>query len=188
MTALFDLYNDHPAHYMRKFFIDQDQWLKIAGAIAHGLGLHRPPFGLRILDIGCGVGQFIRVCNDLGHSATGIDIPDVTIARAAELYGVSYRPHTIKAGEKLPADLCGYDLVTMFGVNLRRSDGTYWTWSEWEPFANDVLSRIVVGGRWVLRPNLGDGPDIVLDIERWHSILRGASVARTENQITITKE
>lgn len=186
--SLAELYDAYPGHPMRKFFRDSDRWLRIAAEIAAGLGLDGPPFGLRILDIGCGVGQFVRVCKDLGHCANGLDLPDPIIAEAARCYGVQYRPFIIVPGKPLPADLDMFDLITMFGVNLRRADGAfYWVWREWESFGLDVVSRLAPGGRWVLRPNLEPGPDIVLDAERWGEVLPYVSVESNGRQITITR-
>jgi hypothetical protein len=115
-------------------------------------------------------------------------LPDPVIEQAAELYGVRYRPLSITAGQQLPNDLRCFDLITMFGVNLRLPDGRHWTWSEWEPFGRDLLSRLVPGGRLVLRPNIQTGPDIVLNKAQWEKIEPNSLVLRDRGQITITRK
>ena len=51
-------------------FVDADYWLKVNVERAQDLQLDRSK-PLRILDLGCGAGWFLYVCERLGHEAVG---------------------------------------------------------------------------------------------------------------------
>jgi len=143
---------DYPDHPMVKFCERPSEWYGEALHIAVGLDLHKSK-PLCVLDIGCGFGYFIQACDDLGHAAGGIDLPDVVILAAASILRAEVAPWKIEACVQLSKVFCRADLITTFGVNFRREDDTYWGVEEYVFFTRDVLEHLNPGGRWVLRPN-----------------------------------
>lgn len=77
---------------------------------------HVPPGGQRLVDVGCGVGEFVHVARELGYDATGIDHDRVSIDRGRDLYGQGGIRYSTVAD--LLANGAGetYDIVTMFDV------------------------------------------------------------------------
>jgi hypothetical protein len=94
---------------------------------------------LKILDIGSGAGYFIHICNFLGHSASGIDIPSNKLYNNfnKELFNHRFL-FKIKSFKSL--QLKGrYDLITAFMVcfnNHKKSN--QWGTKEWNFFLNDL--------------------------------------------------
>jgi SAM-dependent methyltransferase len=69
-----------------------------------------PPPG-RILDVGCGAGDFMGVAKQFGYSAEGIDISEAS----AEI--CRSRGHDARSGNFLTAEFSGpFDLITMWDV------------------------------------------------------------------------
>jgi len=72
----------------------------------HGI----PAAGLRVLDIGCGYGDFLRCCvQDNGWQAVGVDVSAHAVARAAAHPGVQ----AIVGGIEAAPTAAGYDLIVM---------------------------------------------------------------------------
>ncbi len=46
------------------------------------------PQGARVLDLGCGTGEFLKECKDHGHNATGIEPGEVYASHAHQSHGV----------------------------------------------------------------------------------------------------
>src|SRR4249920_2891537 len=59
-------------------FLDLDRWLEVNLARAEKLGLNEPR-NLKVLDLGSGAGQFLFVCNSLGHEVIGVDLPEAEL-------------------------------------------------------------------------------------------------------------
>lgn len=150
--ALTEIGERHPQHFMVKFCTECQQWYRTAMRTARQMGLQNGQ-PLRTFDLGCGFGYFILACRKLGHHVQGLDLPDWVIQGAATVLGITYWPHTITAQKPLPLAVDHCDLITTFGVNFRHSARSYWGWDEYRYLAQDVLSRLNPGGRWVLRPN-----------------------------------
>jgi len=190
-SLLHDLLRIYPDHRMAKFCLQAPSWYEAAHMIARQLGLCAPIAGLSILDIGCGFGFFVGACQELGHTATGLDAPEPIIREAARILRVCYVPHTVQAGQPLPDELRGYDLVTTFGVNFRLPSGTYWTAEEYRFLAADIRPRLLPGGRWVLRPNqTRDGLSLIADLmlPTWWQQVAGpdATIKPSIDQIEIS--
>lgn len=156
LTALMDLGKGNDDHYMYKFTQRPGQWLgaarRIADQQAENLsGRHS------ILDIGCGFPYFVTACRERGHEVIGLDVYDRLISAAAAILDIPFVGLTIKAHEALPRVLSGYDLVSMFGVNLRHGDAStsndYWDVEEYRFLAADIRTRLNPHGAWYLRPN-----------------------------------
>lgn len=81
---------------------------KIAMMRAH-LGAGR----VRILDVGCGKGFFVKACIDSGIDAQGIDLSDTAVAHAVETLRV---PATCGRLEDKAASLGSFDAVTFWAT------------------------------------------------------------------------
>ena len=164
----------NPDYPMQKFFAWR-QFAPDAFVRARDVGLEGASSigspgaaGVRVLDLGCGLGWFAWACRRLGHDAIGLDVPDPVIGHALRILAVPYVPCAIRPFELLPLGLRGFDLVTTQGVNLAHPDGTFWGWQEWLYLARDVLSRLAgPGARWVVHPNMGEKTDFILDRAYW---------------------
>jgi 2-polyprenyl-3-methyl-5-hydroxy-6-metoxy-1,4-benzoquinol methylase len=186
---LMALRDDYPGHYMGKFCRCPSRWFRIAREIAEGMGLHQGPHQ-RILDIGCGFGYFTTACMELGHTVTGLDVPDDMIRDATTITGIEYRPHVIQAHQPLPDGLDGFDLVTTFGVNFRHGPDKYWANTDYYYLATDIHNRLRPDGRWVLRPNLttdADSPIALLVSPGWWRRVVGptAEITITDHEVQI---
>lgn len=180
-----------PDHYMAKFCVNPHAWYDEAMKIAAGIGLADGKI-LSVLDIGCGFGYFVKACEDLGHVAQGIDMRDPMIENAALTLGITYTPLFIEPGGALPASFTGYDLVTMFGVNLRHGlpDPEYWGDSFYRQLAADIRPRLNPGGRWVLRPNQTDDKSSpiarLMEPDWWQNVAGpDAIITITEHEVEI---
>lgn len=112
------------------------------------LGLHRRP-GLRILDLGTGVGHFLYVCRALGHETVGLDLDDSALFNElVDFLGLDRRVHAVRAFEPLP-DLGGrFDLVTAFATCFDWHEGRPWGPTEWDWFLADLArNQLRPGGR-----------------------------------------
>jgi SAM-dependent methyltransferase len=71
-----------------------------------------------VLDLGSGVGWFLRVCSMLGHAASGIEQPGFMHQELSVILNVAIVEHRITAEDPLP-DLGPdhFDLVTMVALN-----------------------------------------------------------------------
>ena len=66
----------------------------------------------RLLDVGCGVGDFLTVARDAGFDAHGIELSAAAAALARQ-----YHQLVVKIGDFASEDRAGYfDAITMFGV------------------------------------------------------------------------
>jgi SAM-dependent methyltransferase len=186
-NALAALYARQPGHFMSKFFLTREVWIQDAQKRAAKLGLVAGP-SLRLLDIGCGVPYFLLAARTLGHQADGLDLPDPILIEAAAVMGVQYTEHVIREWSELPIAGGPYDLVTMFGVNLRRIDEQWWEWSDWVRLIRDILGHVAPGGRLVIQPN--NGPhcsELLRDGPRWTAENLAADVTIEGTWIVFTR-
>jgi len=167
---------------MAKFCVDPRPWYLLARAIAVDLGLARCK-ALRIVDLGCGFGYFVRACSDMGHDTMGLDLPDPPmIERANEILGNRFISGRLRSIFKIPIDIQNVDIFTMFGVNLRHRDGSYWKAQQYSYLTSDVCDRLKPGGRFIIRPNL----PYKWDITEWKKrIADFAKVDITTKTITV---
>lgn len=179
----------YPGHYMVKFFRHPGYYRRSMQRIASDLGLIGGTRGLRILDIGCGVGFFVSACREAGHDAMGIDLPDRVLQRAASINGTPYLVHRVQIDEPLPEHLLSLDRVTIFGVNFRHADDSRWTWVDFRCLLTDLWPRLNSGGELILRPNIREAAtNFVLDSGLWQSELGNeAAYYSNMHQIRIRK-
>src|ERR1051325_801372 len=167
---------------------DVSHWIGINVARAQDLWLDRSP-PLRILDLGCGPGYFLYVCQFLGHSGLGLDIDDDPFFGAMTKYfkvprvisRIDPRTPLADIGEK-------FDLVTGHRVCFHRTtrgpDGvwTEWTPANWEFFINDIRTRFLKpGGRLLLDFNpRTDGSSFFTTELRTLFLREGACIFRSK--------
>lgn len=107
---------------------------------------HLPPpnSGSRILDVGCGNGDFLEVAQDIGFSAVGLD-PDPRAVEIALARGFDVRLGTLPDSGERPGS---FDHVLLNHVVEHLHD----------PVAAllEIMSLLAPGGRlWLSQPNLG---------------------------------
>jgi 2-polyprenyl-3-methyl-5-hydroxy-6-metoxy-1,4-benzoquinol methylase len=69
--------------------------------------------GLRLLDVGCGSGRFLRIARDRGHEVSGLEISPRAAAAAEGLRVIVGNPET---GEGLGQVGSGFDVITLLDV------------------------------------------------------------------------
>ena len=99
-----------------------------------------------VLDIGCGVGYFLYVSQNLGHRAVGLDLDDEPLFREMiQHLGVDRRIVCIKAFEPLPDFGLKFDLVTAHLICFnghKNYAAPLWTVKEWRYFLNDLSRQL----------------------------------------------
>ena len=126
--------NGHP---LEKFSHNPQGWVDEAEEIAIGLGLHQGP-PLRILDIGCGYGYFLWVCQQYGHDGLGIDLPAYLPFEANTILGQLWLAADIQPSRLWPR-AGKYNLITTFGVNFRMQDRrVYWRKADYRWLATTI--------------------------------------------------
>ncbi len=136
-------------------FADVPYWIGINIERAQDLWLDRTQ-PLRILDLGCGAGYFLYVCQCFGHDVLGFDLDDHQLFRDTlallEVRRVISRidPHT-----PLPDLPEKFDLVTAHRICFQRIGGSKtgeeWNTAHWKFFVDDVRGRFLKpGGRLLL--------------------------------------
>jgi SAM-dependent methyltransferase len=110
----------------------------------------------RVLDIGCGTGYFLYICQFLGHDVLGMDLDETPgFTEMVELLGVKRVIYRIEAFKPLPDLGRKFDVITahMICFNGHKSD-KLWTSAEWEFFLDDLAERqLEPGGQICLELN-----------------------------------
>ncbi len=112
----------------------------------------------RILDIGCGTGYFLYICNWLGHDAVGLDIDEVPMYREmTQLLGLDRIVWRVNPFQRLPRLEKKFDLITAFMIcfNGHKSPGL-WGAEEWDFFLDDLETHLRPGGSICLGFNRED--------------------------------
>lgn len=145
-------------HYAK--YADVRRWLRLNITRAQDLKLHRCP-PKAVLDLGCGGGFFLFVCQQLGHTTLGLDIDEFPLfTQLLDLFRVERRVWTIKPFEPLPDLGRKFDLVTAFSIDFNRISKQDWWWGpeQWAFFLDDIKRHLKPGGRVFLGLNPG-GPN-----------------------------
>jgi SAM-dependent methyltransferase len=162
-------------------YLEMEKWLttNVRRILNMGLDFQH---GKRVLDLGCGVGQFLYICRRLGHEVLGLDMPNPAAAwygEVLEVFGVPRLLWRIDPFVPLP-DLGGkFDYVTSFMVCFNDHLSTQpWGIAEWRFLLDDLSKRLNPGAIvWMeLNPGL-DGkhytPDLGSFFESRGAILDG---------------
>jgi SAM-dependent methyltransferase len=140
-------------------YLDPLRQLKRNLRRAAELDLHgRPP--LSILDLGCGSGYFLKVCEALGHRGVGFDLDESPIYRdLISALGIHRIIGRIDPFQPVPGVDERFDLVTAFAICFNNhNDPQPWDCAEWEYFLRDVASRLLKpDGRMVFKLNPREG-------------------------------
>ena len=142
-------------------------------------------FHKRILDIGCGTGYFLYLCQWLGHDVLGLDINDVPMyGEITRMLGLDRVLWRVKAFEPLPYLGPRFDLITCFAICFNEHGSkTVWRSAEWQFFLDDLALRLRPGGKIHLRLNRESTGNFYDQELRRLLEARGAEIER--NKITI---
>jgi SAM-dependent methyltransferase len=97
----------------------------------------------RVLDIGCGTGYFLYICQHLGHDVLGLDLDvEPGFTEMTELLGVKRKIWRVEAFQPLPDLGPKFDVIAahMICFNGHKSD-KLWKISEWEFFLDDLAAN-----------------------------------------------
>ena len=113
---------------------------------------------LKILDIGCGSGHFVKLCNALGHAATGTELKEVLQTEIVEIHqyhAVSVSELQIKKQTEVTLDTT-YDLITGLRTTFNSGDDDtfFYTTKDWLFFKENMFSYLNPNGRVFLKTNL----------------------------------
>ena len=142
---------------------------------------------LRILDLGCGPGYFLYVCQFFGHQGLGLDTDENPLfGGITEFFGVRRVISRINPQTPLPELEEKFDLITGHRVCFHRvargEDGEWieWTPADWEFFISDIRSRFLKQhGRLLLEFNpRPDGSSFFTDELRTLFLSQGARIFR----------
>ena len=133
-----------------------------------------------ILDLGCGGGYFLYICQQLGHRCLGLDIDWFPLySELIDLFGVERRIWEIKTLEPLPDLGRKFDWITAFSTGFnRKPDRTLWGPPEWEFFLNDLKRHLKPGGHVFIGLNPGQDGWYYTDELRNFFLHRGATLER----------
>jgi len=128
---------------------DAAYWIGVNVKHVQDLWLDRAP-PLRVLDLGCGAGYFLYICQLFGHEGLGLDTDeDPFFEGTTQFLGVRRVIARITAQMPLPDLEKKFDLVTghrvCFHRIARNENGTWKEWApaDWEFFINDIRTRVL---------------------------------------------
>ena len=100
---------------------------------------------MRILDVGCGKGFFVKACADAGHQAVGVDLSETGVAYAREKLGVEA---IVGALADLKPGLGQFDAVTFWATIEHLSDPV--------AMLRDIRDLLKPGGKLFCDTGIGD--------------------------------
>lgn len=156
-----------------------EQWLKFNIERVQDLQLHRLP-PQEILDLGCGGGFFLFICQQRGHRCLGLDLEWFPLfTELLDLFQIERKTWEIKPFEPLPDLGRKFDLITSFSTGFNRNKKSAWRSREWDFFLNDLEKHLRPGGKifFALNPE-GKGGQYYNDELRDFFLNRGAELER----------
>jgi len=152
---LMGLFERHANHRLAKYF-NLPYEVGVAKERCERYGLtYGEPFH-RVLDMGGGLGFFVRAAMLQGHAAYLLDLPDSLISESAHIMDVPYIPWIIRDDQRisLPVHSDGtFDLITMHRVNVSQ-DGAMWGEKNMLRFVSSIVFPLLKpGGVFSLDPN-----------------------------------
>jgi SAM-dependent methyltransferase len=160
-------------------YADVERYMKLNIERVQDLGLHRC-VAQDILDLGCGGGFFLYICQQLGHRCLGLDLEWFPLfTELLNLLGVERRTWEIKAFQPLPDLGRKFDWITGFSTGFNRVKRKPWRVAEWEFFLNDLDQHLRPAGKifFALNPE-GRGGRYYDDELRDFFVRRGAQIER----------
>lgn len=128
---------------------DAAYWVGVNVKRLQDLWLDRSP-PLQILDLGCGAGYFLYLCQLFGHQGLGLDQDEEPFFRGAtQFFGVPRVIARISPRTPLPDLGSKFDLVTGYRVCFHRiarsqnGDWMEWTPEDWRFFIRDIRTRFL---------------------------------------------
>tara|TARA_R110002124_G_scaffold14338_3_gene64027 strand:- start:11939 stop:12718 length:780 start_codon:yes stop_codon:yes gene_type:complete len=142
--------------------------------------------GSQVLDVACGTGGWLKVCNDNGTEVSGVDLSDnaIKVCRKVMPEGTFYS----QPAETLPFDDGVFDLVTCLGslehfvdpesslremIRVAKSDATFVILVPNKDFLTRKLG--LFGGTYQV-----DAKEVVRTLDEWQSLFRSAGLSVTE--------
>ena len=155
------------------------QWMKTNIERVQDLNLHRMS-PQEILDLGCGGGFFLYICQRLGHRCFGLDSEEFPLyGELIGLFGVERKIWKIKAFEPLPQLGRKFDWITAFSTGFNRNpDRSLWGPREWDFFLQDLTKHLNPGGKVFLGLNPGQNGWYYTDELRDFFLSRAAQIER----------
>ncbi len=135
-------------------YLDLERWMEINLRRVRDLGLDLGG-KKRVLDIGCGTGYFLYICQYLGHDVLGLDLDEEPgFTEMVDLLGVKRKIWRIEAFELLPDLGPKFDVIAahMICFNGHKSD-KLWRIPEWEFFLDDLARHLEPRGQVCLELN-----------------------------------
>lgn len=134
-------------------YADVKHYMKLNIERVQDLGLHRLP-PENILDLGCGGGFFLYICQQFGHRCLGLDMEWYPVfTDLLNLFGVERRTWEIRAFEPLPDLGRKFDWITAFSTGFNRVKKKPWRVPEWQFFLDDLRKHLKPNGKIYLALN-----------------------------------
>jgi SAM-dependent methyltransferase len=178
LRAIQQRYASSPLNYAK--YADVPRWLRRHVAKVQDLRLHRSP-PKQILDLGCGGGFFLFICQQYGHSVTGLDLDEFPLLQElTTLLRVPRINWRIEPFQALPPFEKPFDLITAFSTRFNRDQEDRFVWGikEWGFFLDDLASRLAPGGQLFFEINSGQDSRYYPDGLKAFFKTRGATLER----------
>lgn len=157
-------------------YLDIKVWMEINLQRVRNLGLDLGG-RKRVLDIGCGTGYFLYICQYLGHEVLGLDLDEEPgFTEMIQLLAVKRKIWRVEAFQPLP-DLGQFDVITahMICFNGHKSD-KLWQAPQWEFFLDDLAKHLTPQGQICLELNREyDNTNYTPELKRYFEA-RGADI------------
>ena len=160
-------------------YADVERYMKLNIERVQDLGLHRST-PKDILDLGCGGGFFLYICQQHGHRCLGLDLEWYPVfTDLLNLMHVERTTWEIKSFEPLPDLGRKFDWITAFSTGFNRVKKKPWRVPEWEFFLNDLEKHLHPRGKvyFALNPE-GRGGRYYDEELRKLFVRRGAQLER----------
>lgn len=113
---------------------------------------------LKILDVGCGCGHFVKLCNSLGHTASGTEIKTVLNTTVTEIHS-HYNLDILELEIKKQTEIIlptKYDLIVGLRTTFNSGDENtfYYTAQDWLFLKENLFSFLEPKGQIFLKTNL----------------------------------
>jgi SAM-dependent methyltransferase len=128
-------------------YADIERYMKLNIERVQDLGLQRSR-PQDVLDLGCGGGFFLYICQQFGHRCVGLDLEWFPVfTDLLNLFKVERKTWEIKAFEPLPELGRKFDWITAFSTGFNRVKKKPWRVLEWEFFLEDLGKHLAPAGK-----------------------------------------